>query len=695
MSKRPALSRALSLGLGVVRVWAILWQHSLLLPMSTRPPRYQANRPKSPQDSPSTASPSPSSVAGSSGPASTPASSSSGAVRNQESSKADTAALFRAYRSIPLDQVLGQLGARATDRSNVWVLPNNQELEVSGEPGHQGWRNLTTQVANRGAIDLVVHVQDLRSSGKALSWLRSKFPDVTVETPAPGATTGAVRREQKHWSKEERDALFERYKTIRLSEVLERLGAHPNQDGDSSKWKLDGIGNIITKGQRWQNVHTEVDKGYGGPSIVTHALGMEFQSEGLRWMMKEFGEEFGDDMVAEELDDTPKDFSPPERFPDISYKVVDYLVNQRFLPEHLVNELVQSGSVYGSHPWYEKEQRYITPVTRCVFLGPASAELRDTTADGFKGCCDGSQTDSSGFSVRPAAAVAENIVAMTEAAIDAISYRALFPGRFVMSTNGAGRFLLQYRVAREAVDRGFGVRAALDADLAGDVPSQKLFNAFYLRKALAHHLKLTEAHIDEWLENGDLVIQVDHSPHHLFFNTGWEPSLEVKTARFVPSEDGQTKVWEANGETAKPSIRIDVRRELHERLKRGEMTLTVSQAGFDYVVDKLNVKRERPINAKDWNEEVKRLGSKFSLEYNELARHGFAGGVPALPPELQAFRSEPSGDMGQEPSRPPTADRSGSTPSSSQAHPNTPPAEPTGGGRPAPLSRPRMAGMRR
>lgn len=675
--------------------------------MSTRPPRYQAHRPASSPVVERAAEPAQAVVAQENGNASvrdplgTPVPESSPAMPGRApvstaapqkapsagrpaptpASKADTAALFRAYRSLPLDEVLNALGARPTQRSNAWLLPNNQELEVLGTKGNQSWRNMATQVSHRGAIDLVVHVQGLRSSGQALNWLRSKFPDVKIETPVPGAGSGAVRREKQRWSKEELDALFERYKSIRLSEVFERLDAHPNQDGDSSKWKIDGIGNIITKGQRWQNVHTEVDKGYGGPSLVKHVLGFENHVEGLRWMIKEFGEEFGDELVSDELESGPKDFSPPERFPDISDRVAHYLIHDRFLPSHLVNELIRSGSVYGSHPWYEKAGRYITHVTRCVFLGPASAELRDTTPDGFKGCCDGSQTDASGFSVRPAQAAAENLVAMTEAAIDAISYRALFPGRFVMSTNGAGRFLLQYRVAREAVERGFGVRMALDADMAGDVPAQKIFNAFYLRKALSHHLKVSEAHIDEWLENGDLVIQVDHSPHHLFFNTGWAPSMEVKTARFVPTEDGQAKVWEANGESAKPSIRIDVRRELHERLKRGEMTLTVSEAGFNYVVNKLNVRRDRPINEKDWNEELKRLGSKFSLEYDELARQDFAQGVPALPPELEALRS-PAVAPSTEQAPPPT-------------RPNPPPAAPIGGGRPTPTSRPRMAGMRR
>lgn len=642
----------------------------------------------------------------------------------QPASREETAALFRAYRSVPLEQVLERFGG-VRQPSGIWRLANGQELEISGEQGRQTWQNKTTGVGNRGAIDLAAHLQGHTSISRALNWLRREFPDVQVQAPSPATQSGAVRREKKQerWSKEELDDLFERYKSIYLTEVLDRLGAHPNQDGDPNKSKLDGIGNIIFKGQRWQNTNNEAAKGYGGPSLVTHALGFKNQVEGLRWMIKEFGEEFGDHLVSDEVDEGPKDFSPPERFPDIVDRVADYLINDRYLPSNLVHGLLEEGSVYGSHPWYEKGQRYITNVTRCVFLGPASAELRDTTEDGFKGCCDGSQTDSSGFSVRPHPdAPAENIVAMTEAAIDAISYRALFPGRFVISTNGAGRFMLQYRIAREAVSRGLGVRMALDADIAGDVPAQKIFNAFYVRKALSHHLKVSEAQVDKWIEDGDIVIQVDRSPHHLFFNHGWSPDLEVKTMRQVPTSNGPKDVWEPNGEKAEPSIRLQITRTLHERLQRGSLTLTVSEAGFNYVVGTLNVRRERPRNTKDWNAEVERLGSQFSLEYDEMAKAGFKAGIPALPPELEELRTSKAHPEGTFPS--PSVEDGGvarghlnherrslgetqmlSCPRSSQVksvaqaqeHPNQPPTAYAVGGRPdhQPVQRARPARMRR
>lgn len=681
--------------------------------MSTHPPRHSSTRPQIPGRPRHLGAP-------------TARQESSGAPgasqRNpsgQPASREDTAALFRAYRSIPLEQVLERVGA-VLEPSGLWRLTSGQEMQVSGDPGFQSWQNKTNGAGNRGAIDLVAHLQGHSSIGRALNWLRREFPDVQVQPPSPAARSGAVRRENKGegWSKEDLDKLFERYKSIQLTEVLDSLGAHHNQDGDPNKSKIDAVGNIIFKGQRWQNANNEAAKGYGGPSLVTHALGLPNQVEGLRWMIKEFGEEFGDDLVSDEIDEGPKDFSPPERFPDIADRVADYLITDRYLPSALVHSLIEEGNVYGSHPWYEKGQRYITNVTRCVFLGPASAELRDTTADGFKGCCDGSQTDSSGFSVRPhPGAPAENIVAMTEAAIDAISYRALFPGRFVMSTNGAGRFMLQYRIAREAVSRGLGVRMALDADMAGDVPAQKIFNAFYVRKALSHHLKVAEAQVDKWIEDGDLVIAVDRSPHHLFFNHGWEPELDVCEVRQVPTPTGSKDVWEPNGETARPSIRLQITRNLHEKLQRGSITLTVSQAGFNYVVETLNVKRERPVNTKDWNAEVERLGSQFSLEYDALAKDGFKDGVPTLPSDLQALRAPQDHPSPPAPDAPaptrgsanpggpgpePTPSRAGA-PRPQQAapavqeHPSKPPAASAVGGRPPhqPVQRARPAGMRR
>lgn len=618
---------------------------------------------------------------------------------------ADTrAALFRVYRSLPLEQVLEKLGAEALGEQR-WRTRGGATIEISGQAGWQGWKNIETQENQKGAIDLVVHAMKLKGSGQALGWLRRAFPEAEAQVEAEKARAaakaaeraaapvsdgaassgagvgGGVRRapsarQPGRRTREQLNALFDRYKGVRLSEVLARLGADPNQDGDKSKWKIPGLGNIITKGQMWKNVQTEVDKGFGGVDIVAHALFSTLERgparmKALDWMMKEFGEEFGDDLLAEDMDTGPKDFSPPERFPGIADRVADYLVEERGLPSSLVAEVIKNGTVYGSHPWSEERREYFTRITRCVFLGPASAELRDTTPDGFKGCCDGSQTDSSGFSVRPADQVPEYLVGLTEAAIDGLSYRALFPGRFAMSTNGAGRFLLQFRTAREAVERGLGVRLALDADPAGDLAAQKVFNAFYVRKALGHHLGVPEEKVDEWLTEGDVIIDVDKSAHHLFFNHGWAPELRVSRGDLVQGEKGLEKAWTPTDEMAKPSIRLNVRKDVHPKLLRGEMTLTVGQAGFEYVTKTLNVRRDRPVLAKDWNEVLKRLGAGYGQDYDDKARQGFARGVPALPPELEAFRRAPEETARPSDPRPnpPSAERGGVEPPQARGRP--------------------------
>ena len=596
----------------------------------------------------------------------------------------ESAALFRLYRNVPLADVLEKLGAEKTG-AHTWEF-NGKAFDVSTDHGFQGWKNTTDNVGQKGAIDLVVNARGFKGSGQALAWLRDSFPEVADKVAeemakpekAP-ATGGSVKGAQRpRLSREDLNALFERYKNVRLSEVLERLGAEPNQDNDKNKWKIPGLGNIITKGQKWQNVQTIFDKGFGGIDLVCHALGFGKEGggrmKGLAWMQKEFGEEFGDDLLADDLDSAPKDFTPPERFPEISGKVLDYLVQKRGLPSSLVEAEIKSGKIYGSHPWNDRKQQYLTFITRCVFLGQASAELRDTDPDGFKGCCDGSQTDASGYQVRPAEGAPEYIMALTEAAIDALSYRAMFPGRFVMSTNGAGRFLLQFRVALEAVEKGVGVRLALDADMAGDLGAQRVFNAFYVRKALSHHLKVSEATVETWLLEGDLRIEVDQSPHHLFFNSGWQPSLKVNEAEILDGEgdEGARTLWKETNEEARPSIRLRVIKDLHERLQRGSTTLTVGEKGFNYVIETLNLRRDRPQMAKDWNEVLKKLGAGYAQQYDSCSRAGFDKGLPALPPVLEALRTP------QDPSV------------SLPGPPEPPVASPAHGG-----ASPRPAGMRR
>lgn len=576
--------------------------------------------------------------------------------------------LFRAYRHVPLAKVLSALGGKASDVDSEWVMRDGAKVSISGQFGSETWT--WGEKNGRGALELVTFAKNHKSVGFSLNWLKNSFPYTPEQVPpsylnAPVQATEnrAVRKKElteeekaeiqkKRDAQEEKSAGFakrkeleDRLNCIDLEHVFPLLGGHTH-GADASKWHIPTVGTFIVKDNRWQNVHTQVDKGFGGIPLAAHALGSRDDfNVGLKWMIENFGEDVDQSLIADiDFNKKKKEFTPPERFDETLPEIRRYLCDDRGIPSELLESLIEDGSVYGSFPWYEKESRYLNNVTRCVFLGDASAEIRDTDPNGMKACCDGSETDLSGFSVRPQLEVAENIVSLQEAAIDALSYAAMFPGRFVISTNGAGRFLLQFRVACEAIDLGLGVRASFDADGPGDSAAQKVFAALYACEALSRRFKVPVETVQQWFLEESITVVPSDSPHQTFFAKG-ETQLKDEYEVFEPIEDGVNEEgivkmkWKPTGKTSPALIDISVLKMVHPELKRGRVSLKVSQAGVDYIVNELDFARERPVFTKDWNEDFKSMGKKYSNAYDQAFRKRFADGVPALPIELDKFRT--------------------------------------------------------
>jgi hypothetical protein len=476
------------------------------------------------------------------------------------------------------------------------------------------------------------------------------------QTPAtPPSVDGSDERLRLYQAK--RDKLNE----IDISHIFEALGADPNQDGDSSKWKINND-NIIVKGQGWKNVSTDIHKGYGGVSLVQHAMGFERQRQAMDWIVQKFAGTLDSDDIKHNGDDntrTQADFEPPDRLDDLLPDVRNYLVNTRAIPPSLVAEAVNAGNLYASRHLDKKSGAYVG-APRCVFLGPASAEIRELGDDGFKGCCTGSQTDHSGFRMPYVKKISENILALQEAAVDSFSYRALFPGRFVFSTNGSGRFNLQYKLAIQAIESEVGLRMALDADWAGDSASQRIFNSLFLRLLLPNKLGVAPEQVDAWLlseagpepepaaaddgsdvrsQRAALATLPGNSPHELFFNTSWQPELDVHEAELVQMKNGVKRVWTPSGKKAAPAIRLTVLKDVHPKLPRGEMWIPVSERSFKHIAEVLNVRRDRTPWGKDWNDSLRKLGSSYTMAYETAAKRGFANGPPALPYELERLRN--------------------------------------------------------
>lgn len=453
----------------------------------------------------------------------------------------------------------------------------------------------------------------------------------------------------------------ERLDEIDIDEVLRALDADPNQDHDKTKWKLPNGNNLWHKRntQHWKDLN-EDRGGTGGVRLVAHALGLK-PGAAAKWLEERFLDAEGNirasAIVSSEAlakgEAAAGEFRAPRRDDRDLPAVIEYLTGQRGIPPSLIASEVARGYLYATSRARDmdlpKEEWVYVP--HCVFASRAASELRSVEPDGFKGTAPGSESNSSGYKVPYAASVKEPLLCMVEAGVDALSYRALFPGRFTTSTNGAGRFEFQFGMVLEALDiEGFGVRLAFDADAAGDVAAQKIFNALYASKAIASRAGVPAGVVEDWFLDRTLSTSPGHSPHELFYGSdlGLPETLPVYKCRKEKVNGKMKEIWEPDGSVSRPLIAISVSRRVPELEKLGfgpgsTLSMHPTPQGTRYVEETLGVRRDRPVRTKDWNEELLRLGSAFVVDYERCAKDDFAAGaVPALPQELEALRRVPA-----------------------------------------------------
>lgn len=233
--------------------------------------------------------------------------------------------------------------------------------------------------------------------------------------------------------------------------------------------------------------------------------------------------------------------------------------------------------------------------------------------------------------------------ALTEGAIDALSYNALFPDRFVSSTNGCGNFEYQFMKAKGYLDseQGISIRIAFDSDEAGDVAAQKLFNALYIRTIFKHKYKdkLKEKYKDRWLEEMDswfgsrINFHIEPIPHMLFFNNPYYQQYPVYKKVVTEEEvnDGshnfkkkfKTTFEIIDDEISDPIIAFSVDDEISKLLGIAKKnTLKIKKENFDKLTSDIIV-REKPIGEKDWNELLIKQGADYLNEYAELYKKNF------------------------------------------------------------------------
>ncbi len=361
-------------------------------------------------------------------------------------------------------------------------------------------------------------------------------------------------------------ALREKVRDIKLTEILKAIGAHNNEDKIRNKWKMPWGDNISINGQQWynHNATTSFKGSRGALSFVKYFMAIEHgydlddvlqarkaENRGVYWLAEQFDEQIdkADIMAARENAEysIKKPYVPPVVLEHYLPKIKEYLMKERSIPEWLIDKQVKAGKLYASMPsqfinsshWeHGKQIRNKKDLHNlndneiyCIFksgddkMGAAECRcILDNSANMTKGFSEGSHKKLFGFLVVAEPGFEIKEIALTEAAIDALSYQALHPYASVISTGGTDNPDFIMKIAQEVLDNpNFNLVMAFDADNAGDNCALGILEQ--LKKIIG------DEKIQEYLDSGKLSRR--RSP----VGKDWNDYLKTKQQHelYVPS----------------------------------------------------------------------------------------------------------------------------------------------------------------
>lgn len=433
----------------------------------------------------------------------------------------------------------------------------------------------------------------------------------------------------------------------RISSKVIENGAFEIREPDIKKSKEN---NFNAGGEYWRDFKEPGGYGVGAFNLLRYLLGVSdykdidtvllFIKENFLNENLEFKQNINNQYLQlsqSKLAKEEKTFQPPIEYSEYFQEGLIYLNEKRGIPKELIERVKndEMGRIYVTKTFYGDK--------RLAFVGKMNSEERSIYGD-FKGTGEGSDKVISGFEVSGDDNACEQedgfikkgtgCFALTEAAIDALSYNALFPDRFVISSNGCGNFKLQYNkaIAYFDSDMDISIRVAFDADLAGDVAAQKLFNAIYVRcilckkyeKELKEHFKylINEEEPDGWKKgidnlilNGKINIIISSSnENELFFNN----PFFIEKYKIIDNETNEVFF-----DNPKIHFKIDDKDLLDVLKIKPNHIINVKKENYEKLIQTGKLVRERPIDVKDWNEVLKQQGISYLNKFSECFENKF------------------------------------------------------------------------
>jgi Toprim-like len=450
----------------------------------------------------------------------------------------------------------------------------------------------------------------------------SPLSDAAVERPLDPKHAGNPFADPEHFQKVKEftsahwSALNEAIGDLALVEVIAELHGIGNQDGDPTKYKIRGE-NVIINGQLWHSKNS--DEGGGGAiSLVQYFEDLTRRDDAVRWLADRFKSRLGTDALKHSLRNhiakEKPTFEPPESASEFLNLIRDYLHLERGIDLALIDRLVSEGRVYAD------TRRNVVMISKQGQLAELRGveAYRDRTGEWktTKMLKPGSDKSSGAFMVivdkdkiRSGTIKSEKTLAVVEAGIDAMSYHMLHPGRDVFSASGAS-FNFPRKSFFDAYNNGRRFHCAFDADQAGDKASQNIYNS----AALYWHFKHT-APFSSVVQTTDDFLSLlnrkvvrlkltpelgDHQKDEMLAEVD-EDELESGLSQNVLFFNEAQPFSDPN---RPPKIFFSVKSN-SLGFPTGKHELTITPDLYKTILTEFGLSRDRPQNAKDWNELVK------------------------------------------------------------------------------------------
>lgn len=308
-------------------------------------------------------------------------------------------------------------------------------------------------------------------------------------------------------NEEEKTNYFTGIENFPLEELASLLGGSDYEDGTAHKWKFretfmtENI-HIDNEENQWKSWNSD-GGGKGAISLMTYYLmckdGEDYSIKDLRKSYRfEAAKQIlsymdGGAVSFEKRNKLHAEvFTMPYILEAKNPHVKDYLCEKRQLPKWVVQKQMNAGFLFAGYPAHWKEiPKLKTPefmsndVVWATFLTVSgqAAEMRGIARSDHnaKILAKGSEKDLGGFLTKAEPKYNEFMVCSFEAAIDSLSYHAIYPGRITQSCMGT-----EYKLAAKAAAEILAVTAVktkhsccFDNDFAGIKATIRYF----------HHLK--------------------------------------------------------------------------------------------------------------------------------------------------------------------------------------------------------------